>query len=209
MVAGPCTIFKLNQVQKVIVNCLFTLKLSNLTQSLPDSAIPSKRHFVVPLSLETVPNGTFFNRSFDICLWNNISAFSSIAKAEPRELLLSLSLNRQYPARKSCLKNKYWRMLLTGWVMPRKWMKKRRLQRDVGCSDLRRCRRRDWNGCKKIQRICYDMRVRRSPDDDNLDYRLVCGKTHRPDIPKILFIFGTTILWQASSCRLLITLQTR
>ena len=66
MVAGPCTIFKLNQ--KVIVNCLFTLKLSNLTQSLPDSAIPSKRHFVVPLSLETVPNGTFFNRSFDICL---------------------------------------------------------------------------------------------------------------------------------------------
>ena len=68
MVAGPCTIFKLNQVQKVIVNCLFTLKLSNLTQSLPDSAIPSKRHFVVPLSLETVPNGTFFNRSSDICL---------------------------------------------------------------------------------------------------------------------------------------------
>ena len=67
MVAGPCTILNLNQVQKVIVNCLFTLRLSNLTQSLPDSAIPSKRHFVVPLSLETVPNGTFFNRSSDIC----------------------------------------------------------------------------------------------------------------------------------------------
>ena len=80
MVAGPCTILNLNQVQKVIVNYLFTLKLSNLTQSLPDSAIPSKRHFVVPLSLETVPNGTFFNRSSDICLWNNISVFLLITR---------------------------------------------------------------------------------------------------------------------------------
>ena len=35
------------------------------------------------------------------------------------------------------------------------------------------------------------MRVRRSPDDDdNLDYRLVCGKTHRPDSSKVRFIFA-------------------